>query len=150
MGSAQETFRIAVVGGGIGGLFTALAIHHACGGQGIAIDVYEQAEQYKEIGAGVGIGINAVKLIHAIGLGDEMSQLAGRRNGAWISFRRYYDGEDIVTIPSLETKKIRQGSVHRAEFLDLLVKTVKERNAASLHTNKHCKGFSVSRFASHI
>ena len=40
--------RIAVVGGGIGGLTFAIAMRH----HGIDVDIYEQAEELREVGAG--------------------------------------------------------------------------------------------------
>ena len=144
--NTKDPFRIAVVGGGIGGLFCALSLHHHCKNDNIAIDVYEQASQYSEIGAGVGIGVNAAKLLHRIGLGDAMNNIAGDRKGVWISFRRYDNGGDIVTVPSPsnDQQKIRQLPVHRAEFLEVLLDAVKERGAATLHTKKICKKVEVS------
>lgn len=108
--------------------------------------MYEQAAQYKEIGAGVGIGINAAKLIHRIGLGDEANAICGHRDGVWISFRRYDNGDEVLTVPSVDQGKVRQLPVHRAEFLDLLYQTINSRNAAMLHTNKACVGVKVGQF----
>lgn len=138
MPAQRLPFKIAIVGGGIGGLCAALSIHYHCADQGIQIDVYEQASQYKEIGAGIGIGVNAARLLHRLGIGNTVNDIAGNRNGIWISFRRYDNGEEIVTVPVNDREKIRQCPVHRAEFLDLLVDTIKARNAAILHTNKAC------------
>ncbi|MDI1492895.1 MAG: hypothetical protein OHK93_004678 [Ramalina farinacea] len=135
---AKLPYRIAIVGGGIGGLCAALQLHYHCKNDSITIDVYEQAAQYCEIGAGVGIGVNAAKLLHRIGIGDELNAIAGCRQGMWISFRRFDNGDEIVTVPADDTKSIRQAPVHRAEFLDLLLKTVRERRAARLHTKKVC------------
>lgn len=140
--TSQSPLKVAVIGGGIGGLFTALSLHHHCGRQ-VDIDIYEQAPQYKEIGAGVGIGVNAAKLIHKIGLGETVSRIAGKRSGVWITFRKFDDGTDVVTVPSVETETVQQMPVHRAEFLDLLVETVRERNAARLHVNKRCRKLTV-------
>lgn len=142
----HEPFRIAIVGGGIGGLFCALSLHYHCKNDNIAIHVYEQASQYSEIGAGVGIGVNAAKLLHRIGLGDALNNIAGDRKGVWISFRRYDNGGDIVTVPSPsnDQQKIRQLPVHRAEFLEVLLSAVRERGAATLHTKKICRGVEVS------
>ena len=151
MGSkSEEPFRIAIIGGGIGGLFAALCLHHHCKNDNITIDVYEQASQYSEIGAGVGIGVNAAKLLHRIGLGDAMNNIAGDRKGVWISFRRYDNGGDIVTIPSPsnDQQKIRQLPVHRAEFLEVLLNAVRERGSATLHTKKICRKVEVSIDAS--
>ena len=147
MGSkSKEPFRIAIIGGGIGGLFAALCLHHHCKNDDITIDVYEQASQYSEIGAGVGIGVNAAKLLHRIGLGDAMNNIAGDRKGVWISFRRYDNGGDIVTVPSPsnDQQKIRQLPVHRAEFLEVLLNAVRERGSATLHTKKICRKVEVS------
>ena len=85
---SERPFRIAIIGGGIEGLFAALSLHHHCKNDNITIDVYEQASQYSEIGAGVGIGVNAAKLLHRIVLGDSMNNIAGDRKEVWISFRR--------------------------------------------------------------
>lgn len=138
----RAPFKVAVIGGGIGGLFTALSLHHHCG-SALDIDVYEQAPQYKEIGAGVGIGVNAAKLLNKIGLGESVAKISGKRSGIWITFRKFDDGTDVVTVPSVDTEEVKQLPVHRAEFLDLLVDTVKQRKAARLHTHKRCRKLTV-------
>ncbi|KAL6241380.1 hypothetical protein RBB50_011644 [Rhinocladiella similis] len=145
----RPPITVAVIGGGIGGLCTALSLNHHCG-NALEIDIYEQAPQYKEIGAGVGIGVNAAKLLHKIGLGETVAKIAGRRTGIWITFRKFDDGSDVVTVPSVDTDQIKQLPVHRAEFLDLLVDTVKERNAATLHTNKRCRKLTEQGDQVHI
>ncbi|KAK3679206.1 hypothetical protein LTR78_000767 [Recurvomyces mirabilis] len=136
----QEPFRIAVVGGGIGGLFCTLAIHHHCTEAGVPvhIDVYEQASQYKEIGAGVGLGINAARLIHKLGIGERLNSFAGYRTGVWITFRRYDNSGEIVTIPVNDNETIRQAPCARSDLLDMLRSVVEERKAATLHTSKKC------------
>lgn len=141
-------FKVAIVGGGIGGLFCALSIHHHCSSTGanVQIDVYEQASQYKEIGAGVGIGINAARLIHKLGIGDRLNSIAGHRSGVWITFRRYDNSDEIVTLPVNDNQTIRQAPCARTDFLDLLRETIEDRKAANLHTNKACRRVDVSRF----
>ncbi|KAL1878548.1 hypothetical protein VTK73DRAFT_7889 [Phialemonium thermophilum] len=132
-------FRIAIIGGGIGGLFAALSIHHHCASDDIQIDVYEQAAQYKEIGAGVAIGPNGARLIEKLGLLDEAWKIAGKRGKDWFSFRRYDNGAEVLTVPIPETGRMLQLPMHRAEFLDLLVRTVLARRATTLHTHKQCQ-----------
>ncbi|GAD93130.1 hypothetical protein NECHADRAFT_88763 [Paecilomyces variotii No. 5] len=136
---SQTPFRIAIIGGGIGGLVAALSIYHHCQNDNVQIDVYEQAPQYKEIGAGVGMGPNAAKLLDKIGLFDKAYEIAGKRGEVWVSFRRYDTGEEVVTVPVTETGKITQLPMHRAEFLDLLVREVESTQAATLHTKKQCR-----------
>src|SRR5262245_63570777 len=62
---------IAIVGGGIGGLATALALLRA----GIDVDVYEQAPELKEVGAGVQISANGTRVLHALGLEADVERL---------------------------------------------------------------------------
>lgn len=137
--------RIAIVGGGIGGLFAALCIHHfsASSQRGVEIDVYEQARAIREIGAGIGVGVNAMKLAHNIGIGEKVNGIAGRRRNVWITFRRFDTGDDIITVPLDDRKTVRQAPVHRAEFLDILYNECVSRNAARLHINKKCLAVKV-------
>lgn len=141
MGSTNDPFRIAIVGGGIGGLFCALSVHHHCqnAGANVKIDVYEQAAQYKEIGAGVGLGINAARLVHKLGFGDRLNAIAGHRTGVWISFRRFDTSEEVVTIPVNDNQTVRQAPCARTDLLDMLKAVVEERGAAKLHTKKACQ-----------
>ncbi len=60
--------KIAIIGGGITGLTTALALHKL----GIASKVYEQAETLSEIGAGIWLQPNAVKILNWLGIKDKI------------------------------------------------------------------------------
>ena len=51
--------RIAIVGGGIGGLSAAVALQAA----GARVRVYEQAPELGEVGAGVALGPNGLRLL---------------------------------------------------------------------------------------
>ena len=143
----NDPFEVAIVGGGIGGLCCALFIHHFSHAANVKvkINVYEQAAQYKEIGAGVYIGVNAAKLLHRIGLGEQLNSIAGFQRGVCLTFRRFDDDAEIHTMPAEDERPIRQAPVARSEFLDLLVKTVQERNAATLHTGKMCHSVKVKQ-----
>jgi salicylate hydroxylase len=56
--------RIAVIGGGIGGLTTALALLR----RGLDVEVYEQAARLGEVGAGIQISPNGTRILHALEL----------------------------------------------------------------------------------
>src|SRR2546430_10191994 len=66
--------RVAIIGGGIGGLTAANALARA----GIETAVYEAAAELKEIGAGVALHPNAMKVLRAIGVEDGVRKVAGR------------------------------------------------------------------------
>lgn len=134
---AATDFHVAIIGGGIGGLTTALSLAHHC--PGISISIYEQAQAYKEIGAGIGISVNATRILHQIGVGAAVNAISGERDGVHRSNRRFDNGAEIVTIEAMDDSDnvaIRQLSVHRAEFLDVLLKAVVERQAARLYADK--------------
>ena len=66
--------RVAIIGGGIGGLTAANALSRA----GIETAVYEAAAELREIGAGVALHPNAMKVLRAIGVEDGVRTVAGR------------------------------------------------------------------------
>lgn len=135
-------FRVAIVGGGIGGLICALSLAQQC--PGVQICVYEQASQYSEIGAGVGIAVNAAKILHFLGVGQAANKISGERSGIHRSMRRWDDGGEIVTIGAdFDAAEIRQLSVHRAELLDVLREAVEQRGVAELYTDKKCVRIEV-------
>src|SRR5579872_3445255 len=69
--------RVGIIGGGIGGLTAANALSQA----GMEVAVYEAAAELKEIGAGVALHPNAMKVLRAIGLEEEIRKVAGRSQG---------------------------------------------------------------------
>src|SRR5690625_4053555 len=84
---SQGAPRIAIVGGGIGGLATAAFLHRA----GLSATVYEQAEELKEVGAGLVVAPNVGRLIRRLGMMDQMLQTAVQMDVGW-EFRRWEDG----------------------------------------------------------
>ena len=65
---------VAIVGGGIGGLFAANALL----ARGLRVTVYEQAPAIGEIGAGVYVTPNAVRHLESIGLGGAVERWGAR------------------------------------------------------------------------
>ncbi|KAF1351867.1 hypothetical protein BDV97DRAFT_375891 [Delphinella strobiligena] len=114
MSQAIKPFSIAIVGGGIGGLSTAIGLIH----QNIPVTIYESAPAFAEIGAGVSLGPNAAQAMKLIDPRMYTGFMKCGTNSAWpdrknfwFSFRRG-DGEAART------------SVHRARFLDELIALV--------------------------
>jgi salicylate hydroxylase len=108
--------RVAVIGGGIGGLFAANALIS----QGISdVSVYEQAPAIGEVGAGVYITPNAMRHLERVGLGE-----ATMKWGALVGENsRYFrhDGKPIarVQVADLHGWNATYG-MHRADLVDYL------------------------------
>lgn len=58
----------AVIGGGIGGLTAALALAQ----RGLTVDLYEQAPELTEVGAGLQVSPNGARVLQALGLGGAL------------------------------------------------------------------------------
>jgi salicylate hydroxylase len=69
---ANRPFRVAIVGGGIGGLTAAVALHQ----RGFEVAVYERSSKLEEVGAGLQVGPNGVKVIRGLGLWDQFEKIA--------------------------------------------------------------------------
>ena len=63
--------RIAIIGGGIGGLAAALALER----RGAEVVVCEQSPVHSEIGAGLNLTPNAVKAFRALGIEDQIEAI---------------------------------------------------------------------------
>jgi salicylate hydroxylase len=85
--------KVAVIGGGIGGLSAALQLFQA----GIDVHVYEQAEQIGEIGAGIQISPNASRLLLRLGLKGAMDSVGIRPRA--VHQRRWDDGRTLQFAP---------------------------------------------------
>jgi salicylate hydroxylase len=68
----KRPLRIAIIGAGIGGLTAAVALRQ----RGFEVAIYERVERLEEVGAGLQIGPNGVKVLRALGLEDELMRNA--------------------------------------------------------------------------
>jgi salicylate hydroxylase len=139
--------RVAIIGGGIGGLAAANALSRA----GIEVAVYEAAAELREIGAGVALHPNAMKVLRAIGLEDNVRNVAGRSQ--WQVMYNWKTGR-VIGRTSREQQAASFGTtgatVHRADLLDVLAGGLPS-GVATL--GKRCTGVrsdggvAVARFA---
>jgi len=68
----HESKRVLIAGAGIGGLAAAVA----CVQRGIAVQLLERSASFSEVGAGIQIGPNVTRILHAWGLGSALAQVA--------------------------------------------------------------------------
>jgi salicylate hydroxylase len=109
--------RVAIIGGGIGGLTAANALRRA----GVEVSVHEAAGELKEIGAGVALHANAMRVLRFIGVEEAVRKVAGRTEYAVT--RDGITGRVISKTSrarQVELQGIEPATVHRADLLDVL------------------------------
>lgn len=147
---SSDTFHVAIIGGGIGGLAAALSLA-TYNPQLTNITVYEQASEYNEIGAGVGIGIQAGRVLRKLGVWEAANAISGERNGIHHSTRRWDNDGLIVDVPAVNSNGddggIGQLWVHRAELLEVLYSEIRRKGCAKLQTNKRAVKLEVWEFS---
>jgi salicylate hydroxylase len=115
-----KDLRVAVIGAGIGGLALGLALRE----RGVVADVYEQAPALAELGAAVGVGGNATRLLRRMGLLEELEAVATVPTE--LVYRNWRTGERIAAHPVRDgdTYRKRVGApwlgIHRAEYQRIL------------------------------
>jgi salicylate hydroxylase len=127
-----RSLTVVIVGGGIGGVTAANALLH----RGIEVHLYEQARALTEVGAGVAIQPNGVRMLRRLGLGDGLIRYGAR----WVDpqFRRPDGAYAAAMWPPELASKIEFYGMHRADLLDILVERLP---AGCVHTDHRCVGF---------
>ncbi len=124
---------IAIAGGGIGGLATALALAR----QGFSSHVFERRETFPEDGAGIQIGPNGTKILEALGLTEGLRAAVAVPDG--LSVRDGVTGRELTRLPLGTWIAERHGSpywtVHRQDLHASLLTRAKTEARITLHTN---------------
>jgi salicylate hydroxylase len=114
----HRPLRIAVIGGGIGGLTAALALRQA----GFEVDVYEQAPELTQIGGGINMGPNAARVLRRLGLGPGLDREGVRPIGS--HQRRWEDGRTLQRASLNPRCEELYGAphitIHRADLLAVI------------------------------
>ncbi len=128
----EQRPSVIIIGGGIGGLFTANALL----AQGFSVSVYEQAPRLGELGAGVFMAPNSVRHLLRVGLGPALEQYGARVGSGSHYFR--YDGTPIAPFQVTDSSGWNACyGMHRADLIDVLAKPLP---AGVVHTGHRCTG----------
>lgn len=137
-----------IVGGGLGGLTAALALHRA----GWQVEVLEQAEALTEVGAGIQLSPNGVKVLEALGVMPALEATAYQPET--LSLRHGRSGREIFSIPIRQVAEPRWGArylqVHRVDILEALRVTLEARVPDAFHLNARVTGYSQTDVAATV
>ena len=146
--SAKRPLSVAIIGAGLGGLAAAIALRQ----RGFEANVYERAPNLGEVGAGVQLGPNAVKVLRALCLADALAKHAfepGNRltlnwNDASLRNRAATRGADAATYGAPYM------TAHRADLHRVLQAALPD---SRIHLSRACAGaetrgdVAIARFA---
>lgn len=122
--------RILIAGAGIAGLSAALALAR----KGHEVRVLEQAAALEEVGAGLQLGPNAMRVLNALGVGETVA--AAGQTPAAITLRDGRSAREILKVPLGEAAKRRWGAayvtLHRADLVAILADALEQARPGAL------------------
>ncbi|MGE5135980.1 MAG: FAD-dependent monooxygenase [Gemmatimonadota bacterium] len=123
MPAPTPALHVAIAGGGIGGLAAAAFLHRA----GLGVTVCEQAPVLREVGAGLVLAPNAIRLLTRLGLRERLAAAGVRLEAGW-EFRRWEDGRVLFSqrLGDECVRRFGEGTwvMHRADLLGMLLSAV--------------------------
>jgi len=123
-----------IIGGGIGGMSAALALAQA----GFPVHVVEQGSDFTEIGAGIQLAPNAVRILDGLGLLPEINEIAVRPRS--LVFLDIDTADRLATVDLAEPFVHRYGYsyavLHRGDLLDVLLAACRADDRIVLEPNK--------------
>jgi salicylate hydroxylase len=122
-----------VIGGGIGGVTTALCLLDA----GIEVELHERSGALTEVGAGIQLSPNGTKVLAKLGLSPAIEGIAFRPKS--LDMRLGQSGAQVFSIPIREEAVARYGApyfhIHRADLMSALSAALQTRAPHCLHLN---------------
>ena len=106
-----------IIGAGIGGLTTAIALKRA----GYQIEVYDRVKELRPVGAGISLWSNGVKVMNWLGLGDEIHKIGGEMNRMTYLSKENELLNDIDLLPLIDQVGQRPYPVSRSELQSMLL-----------------------------
>ena len=104
--------RVIIIGGGIGGAATALALSRA----GFEPVVYERTKELREVGAGIALWANATHILSQLGLLEAAKQVGYLTTNYKFNSQR---GKELVNV-AIDRFELPVIGIHRAELHQLL------------------------------
>src|ERR1700760_1170732 len=138
MGS-QPKPKVLIAGAGIAGLVAGLSLLQ----RGIEVEIFEQAAELRELGAGLQLSANGTRWLIALGLEQAMQAIGSEPSGKQI--RLFSTGRTWKLFDLGVSSRALYGApywmVHRGDFHRVLLDAFNARAPGRLHLDNRCVGF---------
>ena len=139
MSNSSIVKKVLIAGGGLGGMTAALSLLK----RGIDVEVFEQASELKEVGAGLHVAPNAFRVLDEIGLAQEALKTACVAAGREV---RLWNTGDTWPVFDLGVKSVEQYgfpycTMYRPDLLAILVNGVRAIKPDAIHLKSSCQSF---------
>ncbi|MEM1309216.1 MAG: FAD-dependent monooxygenase, partial [Cyanobacteria bacterium P01_H01_bin.153] len=106
-----------IVGAGIGGLTTAIAMQQA----GYEVEIYDKTRELRPAGAGISLWSNGVKVLNRLGLGEQLAAIGGTMNR--MAYRSHLDEplSEVNLMPLIHQVGQRPYPVSRTDLQNMLL-----------------------------
>lgn len=137
----MDKLKVAIVGAGMGGLATGIALRQA----GYEVSIFDKVSELRPAGAGISLWSNGVKVLNRLGLGKEIAKIGGQMDRV-----AYYShiGEKLTDFslqPLIEQVGQRPYPVARTDLQEMLLNAFGAENV-----QLHSKCIAVEQDADHV
>jgi len=140
--------NVLIAGGGIGGMGLAVALSRA----GLSVDLLEQTPEFSEVGAGIQLGPNAVRVLSDWGLSNALQAVA-----AFPDRLRVCDAHQGTVLGELALSERAQqkygqpyATIHRADALQVLLAAAQAEPRVTLHLKERVRNLHETPAGVHV
>lgn len=127
--------KISIIGAGIGGLTTAIALKQ----KGFEVEIFEASKDFKKAGSGINLAINAMQIFKRLGIYNEISSLGSYTNTLLITDEKLNTITKVNLVNAEREFKAKTFAIHRATLHTVLLNRLK---GVKIHLNKKLKSLN--------
>ena len=139
---APMSRELLIAGGGIGGMAAALA----CARVGWVVDLHERSDAFGEVGAGIQLGPNVVRVLEGWGLTGALERFAAFP--PHLAIRDALNGRELGRLDLGESVVRRYGAryatIHRADMHSLLLQALQDTTSTRIHLSNWISSFELA------
>ncbi len=124
--------KITIIGAGIGGLTTAIALKQ----KGFEVEIFEATATFKKAGSGISLALNAMQVYKRLGLYDTIFEAGSHTNTMTITNEKLNPLSIMDLKPFEEKHNVKSVAIHRATLHQILLNQLSD---VQVHLNKKVK-----------